>query len=188
MSQGWPVITTPIVGQLTTPVTITTPTLNQALVYNGTNWANATLTPSTTPTFSYIYMTADETHFQPANNTINLTSASASINLFAGTYMYWVFGSGTSAVAQTTTLGLTGTFVINSVFGWAQSIVTSGGYTLGSNDIAGIPDPNPCAFYGTGTITMTATTSITLNIRGNASAGGIVVVHQGTNVIFMKVS
>lgn len=135
--KGWQVISTPIGGQTVTNVVVSSPTVNQSLVYNGTNWVNSNITISTgSPIYQTIFNTAASSVNVVSNTTpVPLNNMSGTLTLSVGSYFYTAtanitgdVGSGGYGHLKLVKTGGTGTFTHS---GLGYSIFMPGGGSAG---------------------------------------------------------
>lgn len=131
--KGWQRITTPISGQTISPIVVSSPAINQGLVYNGTNWVNDTVNIVTgQPIYSSIFNTAASTVNITSNTTpVPLNNMSGTLTLSPGTYYYTAIanitgdvGNGGYGHLKLVKIGGTGTF---THAGMGYSIFAPGG-------------------------------------------------------------
>lgn len=138
--KGWQKITTPIGGQTVSSITVSSPAVNQLLVYNGTNWVNSNSTIGNTglPIYLSIYNTAASSVNIVSNTTpVPLNNMSGTLTLNVGTYYYTAIanitgdvGSGGYGHLKLVKIGGTGTFT-HAGQGYSIFVVDGGSASFG---------------------------------------------------------
>jgi hypothetical protein len=180
MATGIPSITTSIAGQLITPISITSPTSGQGLVYNGTNFVNNNINTVSVLSNTRITSRTPQTVTVLVANT-PVAFASSSITLNVGTHIFEIhglMGTGNANLGSIEFLktGGTGTFTSSgcsvAMTSFASSIIEGSlaNKILVQVNTSGTTSPAYCV----GKI-IVSTSSVTLSLAGNSSTVGTIV-------------